>query len=302
VSSEPGAGQFAQLEKVVASLNKPENGFEIRTYYGEFEDAVDDIHTFIGSSFPLIFIDPTGWTGYPFNKIRPLFARPKCEVLINFMYEFINRFVYFDDESNIASLNPILGGPGWRDRLDPNLPRGLAVEKLFRETLRLAGNFDYVISAQIDKVTADRPHFFLTYGTKSPDGLKTFRQTEYEALREYERNRANASDKKREEKSGITDMFPGQHADAKDATLDALIAQQKNLATTELTEVVLPTHGPLPFSSIVARLLQTYKLRETNVKDICVQLANAGKIDDTWGGGRHKPKDDSVIRLRFRRT
>ena len=99
------------------------DGFEVKTYLGKFEDAVSEIQTFIGSSFPLIFIDPTGWTGYPFDKIKPLFARPKCEVLINFMYAFVHRFVHSDDAETIASLEPILGGPGWRDRLDPTLER-----------------------------------------------------------------------------------------------------------------------------------------------------------------------------------
>jgi cytidylate kinase len=47
-----------------AAFHKPEDGFEIQTYCGKFEDAVSEIQTFIGSSFPLIFIDPTGWTGY----------------------------------------------------------------------------------------------------------------------------------------------------------------------------------------------------------------------------------------------
>ncbi len=80
-------------------------------------------------AMPLVFIDPTGWTGYPFDKIAPLFDRHKCEVVINFMYSFVSRFIDHPDEKIIASLNPILGGPGWKDRLDPSLPKGLAVEK-----------------------------------------------------------------------------------------------------------------------------------------------------------------------------
>jgi hypothetical protein len=38
-------------------------------------------------------------------------------------------------------------------------------------------------------------------------------------------------------------------------------------------------------------------LRETNVKDICVDLAKADKIENTWGGGNRKPNDGSTIRL-----
>jgi hypothetical protein len=78
-----------------------------------------------------------------------------------------------------AYLDPILGGPEWEIRLDPNLPRGRAVEKLFRDNLATVGRFDFVVSTKIDRPTADRPHFFIAYGTKSRDGLKVFREAEY---------------------------------------------------------------------------------------------------------------------------
>jgi three-Cys-motif partner protein len=263
--SESNAEAFAQLKEAVAPFHKPEEGFEIETYGGKFEDAVNDIQTFIGTSFPLIFIDPTGWTGYPFDKIKPLFLRSKCEVLINFMYEFINRFAYSDDRDTVASLDSILGGPGWGKRLDPDLRRGLAVEKLFRETLKSTGNFDFVISTRIDKVTTERPHFFLAYGTKSPDGLKTFRQTEYDALREHEKNRATAKEKKREQRSNMVDLFAGHQAELQEATIDEIVDDQKTLASADLM-ATLAANGPLHFSSAVARLLQAYMLRETKSK------------------------------------
>jgi hypothetical protein len=188
------------------------------------------------------------------------------------MYEFINRFAHSDDEETIASLDPILGGSGWRARLDPNLPRGLAAEKLFRETLKAVGNFDYVVSTKIDKATAERPHFFITYATKSPDGLKAFRQTEYNALREHAKNRANAKEKKRQERSQTPDLFAGFQAEVQEATIDELVDEQKALATRHLL-AVLARSGPLRFSRVVAGLLQAFMLRETNVKDICVDLA-----------------------------
>jgi three-Cys-motif partner protein len=123
--SENDPGAYAQLKEPVAQHNQPEQSFEIKTYEGKFEDAVGDIQSFVGTSFPLIFIDPTGWKGYPFDKIKPLFARAKCEVLINFMYDFINRFAHSSDPEIIASMAPILGGADWLNRLDPNLSRGL---------------------------------------------------------------------------------------------------------------------------------------------------------------------------------
>jgi three-Cys-motif partner protein len=295
--SESNAEAFAQLQEAVAPFHKPDELFEIKTYHGKFEDAIPEIQAFIGTSFPLIFIDPTGWKGYPFDKIKPLFRRRKCEVVINFMYEFVNRFAHSEDEHIITSLDPILGGPGRINRLDPNIHRGLAVEKLFRETLKSVGNFDFVISTKIDKATAERPHFFITYGTKSPDGLKTFRQTEYDALREHVKNRANAKEKKREERSNTVDLFAGHHAELQEATIDEIIDEQKALASDELM-AILTLNGPSHFSKVVVELLQAYMLRENNVKDICVDLAKASKIENTWGGGGRKPRDENMIKLK----
>lgn len=295
--SENNSRAFAQLRQAVASYHRPDQGFEIRTYYGNFEDAVSEIQSYIGSSFPLIFIDPTGWTGYPLNKIRPLFTRSKCEVLINFMYAFVDRFVHSDDENTIASLEPILGGPGWRDRLDPHLDRGIATEKLFRETLKSTGNFQFVISTKIDKATTDRPHFFIAYGTKSIQGLKTFRETEYAALRQHEKNRANAKERKREDQTLIQDLFSGYQATMQESTIDDIVEEQMRLASSELLRT-LSTGNPMSFTNVLGHLLQPFMLRETNIKDICVSLARIGKIENSWGTGNRKPRDESVIKLK----
>ena len=294
--SENDPDRFQNLEKAVKPFHRPAEGFEIKTYFGDFEDAVREIQAFIGSSFPLIFIDATGWTGYPFDKIKPLFARPKCEVLINFMYAFVYRFVHSEDEDTITSLNPILGGAGWRNRLDPRLDRGHAVETLFRETLKAIGDFEFVISTKIDKATTERPHFFIAYGTKSLEGLKAFRQAEYDSLRKHEKNRANAKERLREERTNMSDLFAGHPSSIKEATIDEIVGEQMKLASTTLM-VTLSTTLTLPFSSVLVALLEPYMLRETNVKDICVALANAGKIENTWGSGSQKPQDDSIIKL-----
>lgn len=293
--SEKKPTAYSQLAAAVAPFHKPEAGFEIKTYCGEFEDSISEIQSFIGRSFPLVFIDPTGWTGYPLDKIKPLFDRPKCEVLINFMYDFVNRAASMPDAKTIASLDPILGGKNWEHRLDPTLPRGRAVEKLFRESLRTAGGFEFVVSTKLDRATVDRPHFFIVYGTKSDDGLKAFRDVEYAALVAHARERAEAKERKREDKSGSRDLFQGMDAEVQATTVDDIVEEQKTLASGDLFSV-LQRFGPMPFSQVCALLLQAHMLRVTNVKDICVALAKAGKIENTWGGGNRKPRDEDVIR------
>lgn len=296
--SEINRQAYIKLTAAIAPFHRLEEDFEIKTYYGEFEAAISEIQTFIGRSFPLIFIDPTGWTGYSFSKIGPLFNWPKCEVLINFMYDFINRAASMSDAKTIASLDPILGGPGWETRLDPNLPRGRAVEKLFRGNLATVGNFDFVVSTKIDRPTADRPHFFIAYGTKSREGLKTFRETEYNALKINARDRADAKERKRENRSGSSDLFSGLDADIQETTIDEIVEEQKALASRDALKF-LEEFGPLSFSEVWEILLQAHMLRVTNVKDICVDLAKIGEIEQTWGGGTRKPRDQDIIKLKL---
>ena len=294
--SEIGSEPFRQLTAAVAPLHDPEKGFEIQTFHGKFEDAIGRIDAFIGTSLPLIFIDPTGWTGYPLDKIRPLFARPKCEVLINYMYGFISRFIHSDDPEIIASLNPILGGPGWLDRLDRTLPPGDAALRLFEETLKDTGRFRFVVSTRIDKAVIDRPHFFLTYATKSLDGLKEFRETEFRAQREHAKNRANAKEQRRDEESNMSGLFPGHDASVQEATIEEIVSEQKVLASKYLVDALSEQPSPT-FESVVFRLIQRFMLRETNVKDICVALAKNGKIEKTWGARNRKPKASDLIKL-----
>lgn len=157
------------------------------------------------------------------------------------------------------------------------------------------GDFNFVVSTKIDKATAERPHFFISYGTKSRDGLKAFRETEYAALRVHAKSRANAKEKKRGEQSQMGELFPGHEAEVQEGTIDDVVNDQKELASADLMAALLQ-HGEMTFAAVIERLLQAFMLRETNVKDICVDLARAGKIQNTWGRGNRKPQDRHMIK------
>jgi hypothetical protein len=57
--------------------------------------------------------------------------------------------------------------------------------------------------------------------------------------------------------------------------------------------VALSQQGPLRFATVMVRLVQAFMLRETNGKEICVDLAKVGRI-----GGNRKPRDADMIKLR----
>ena len=76
--------------------------------------------------------------------------------------------------------------------------------------------------------------------------------------------------------------------------MDDIVKEQMALAKARLLQM-LARGGPRQFAKVVDALLQAFMLRETNVKDICVELAREGKIQNTWGTGNRRPADHTKI-------
>lgn len=70
---------------------------EIETRNDELEASINAILAFVKrggrETFPFIFIDPTGWTGFALRRIAPLLKLDPGEVLINFITGHIKRFI-----------------------------------------------------------------------------------------------------------------------------------------------------------------------------------------------------------------
>lgn len=53
------------------------------------------------------FIDPFGFAGVPMSLIRDLARQPRCECLINFAYESVNRFAGHPDEAILSNFDEL---------------------------------------------------------------------------------------------------------------------------------------------------------------------------------------------------
>lgn len=92
----------------------------------------------------------------------------------------------------------------------------------------------------------------------------------------------------------MKDFFTGYEAETGKAAIDKKLQKEKTTASAEL--ITKLSHGPMRFSRVVEQLLEVYELRETDVKDVCVDLAKADKIENTWEEGNRKPRDDDLIK------
>lgn len=150
---------------------------EVQALNGEFEDYIDAIRNFAGNSFTFFFIDPTGWTGYPLRTIEPLLRLPKCEVLINFMTQFVSRFVDSDKPKDRESFRLLFGSEDYREQWSglSGLDREDAIVSVYGRRVKEAGSFQFVAPSIVLDPVDDRSLFHLIYATRHIEGLRAFR-------------------------------------------------------------------------------------------------------------------------------
>ena len=180
---------------------------QIETLNGEFEHSIPQVLKFVGKAFSLVFIDPTGSTGFGLKQITPILQHRPGEVLVNFMFDYINRFLDDPRPDIAASFAELFGGPGWETAVRSAVRREDAIVDLYKERMRAAGGFAHVTSTRILKPTHDRSYFYLVYGTRHFKGLVEFREVERKAVDEQERVRLAAKQENREARTGQTELF-----------------------------------------------------------------------------------------------
>ena len=157
----------ADLEQAVKGLEFQD--ISVRTLCGEFEQLIPEIIKFIGSTFSLVFIDPTGWGGFALEKIRPLLQK-RGEVPINFMFDYINRFVSNPRPETAHDYDPLYGDSAWYNEYSDLVAHGAsredAVLGVYKQRVRAAGAFPHITSTRIKKPLHDRAYFHLVYATR----------------------------------------------------------------------------------------------------------------------------------------
>lgn len=160
---------------------RPEN-IIVYTFNDEFADVATHITTAIGDSQQLAptfaFIDPFGWSGVPLSLICDLLSSNKCEVLFNFPYPSINRFVNDSRQKLARHFVELFGTSAGEHRLASDLEgeeRKVFLCDLYVSQLKHIGNFDFVRPFEILDVDRGRTAYFLVFGTRSIKGLEVMK-------------------------------------------------------------------------------------------------------------------------------
>lgn len=186
---------------------------QIETRNSTLEEAILDIVKFVKAggqdSFPFIFIDPTGWTGFAMDVIEPILQLEPGEVLINFMTKDIRRFIQSPDKQTQGSFVRLFGSEAFKAKLErfSGLDRDDAAVSEYRENVVKTGLFNFSATAIVLHPQFDRTNFHLIYATRHAKGIEVFKEAEKKAMATMEKARASVQQRKREGQTGQGDLF-----------------------------------------------------------------------------------------------
>ncbi len=260
---------------------------------GTFEENIGRILKLVGATFTFFFVDPTGPNGFAMENLRPILQRPKGEVMINFMYDFINRFLSFQSSSNEDSLDKLFGTPNWRSLRDTPRRESELVE-LYVDQVRATGGFRYATSSRVLKPLHDRAYFHLVYPTRSPKGIEKFREVEKKVVFEQELVRRRVQREHRENKSGQAEMDFASSIPSR-ALRDE---REHQLQRAHSRVLELLQGGPVRYEDLQPRILELPLVWNSDLNEFLVEGRQSGRFIVTGLGPRERtPKPGCMISL-----
>jgi len=227
------------------------------------------------------------------DNLRPILQRQSGEVMINFMYDPINRFLGFQNASNEESLDRCFGTQDWRSiREAPD--RESALVNLYIEQVRATGGFPYVTSSRILKPLHARAYFHLIYATRNPKGMEEFRNVERKVVTTQDSIRAIARRQHREQRSRQPEFeFPPEN-------LSNVFLEERSqqLSKAEAKIIELLRKGPLRFETLQPLILQLRLVWNSDLNRILLQLCKIEQLRiDGLGPRERVPKPGCTVRL-----
>lgn len=184
VETDPTA--FARLQ----TIGPHYPSVDVHPYPRDFMEVAGKIAAGIpANAFSFVLVDPKGFA-LDMEKLRPLLARERSEVVFNFMFDFANRFTKLPQLQ--ATFDRLFVGVEWRqemDQLEANPAttpddRKAAFLRWFKSAVRNVGGFKYVADVEVQYPGRTRTFYYLIYGTRKSAGLKVFRDCQLKALEE----------------------------------------------------------------------------------------------------------------------
>ncbi len=170
------------LRQLLAQRTLPATA-NYQIFEGNFDETLtgllkqlEDQQSRLAPTFALI--DPFGFSHTPMQTITRLMRHPKCEVLITFMYEEINRFLDADYTNKAAQYDALFGTKEWRtitQTAATSQERRNKLHNLYQDRLKQVAGVRYVRSFCM-RNQHNATDYFLFFGTNNLRGMEKMKQ------------------------------------------------------------------------------------------------------------------------------
>lgn len=166
------------LKQKVNSLKIPSN-IETKCICARFDETLTKVLDYLEEQKKrlapaFVFIDPFGFK-IPFSLIKRIIENERCEALITFMYEEINRFI--KDQRLWNTLKEIFGTDEWKKVISEKNPRKREefLRTIYREQLEREAGIKFALSFKmVNKL--NKTDYFLFFATNHITGLKKMKE------------------------------------------------------------------------------------------------------------------------------
>ena len=277
------------FEKLENFLAKRSGAIECHPLPGAFGDFIEDINRLVGKDPAFLFVDPTGWKGVGMGFIAPLARVPRRDVLINVMFNHINRFK--DDPRAFlrAQMKEFFG------LSEGDIPAGLGEEELFafyRQQLRKESGVRFAADLVIPHATRDRTWFRLVVGGHHQAVVELFRHVERQICG------AEANEVREEARSrDAAQLGLGLDIEQEDIAYLRLHQMGLQYAEDDVFEM-LKEHASLQFNEFWPQVLCERHITKTELSQVIWKLVKQGrlKVEPAYSGKR-SIKDEDIIAL-----
>ena len=241
------------------------------------------------TDFAFALIDPTGFSEIAPAAISPLLRKRGVEVLINLMWDHVNRFWKLKQIG--PTLDAIFGSNRGNQGTAEMYAAGLRAEA------GTSGRRLWASSFPIQRPDKNRTHYHLVYGTHSSVGLLTFDKAAEDTWREHAMMRAEA--RVRRACEDRPDLFAGE-------VLDVQVKRETDPQRYRAAWLaLLPTPGSEKVinADVMAGLIEECGCLQRDLQDALFALIRDGVVENTASKGKRSKnavdvtKDERLRRL-----
>jgi three-Cys-motif partner protein len=289
---EPDANAFDQLRR--AKNRFP--AIEISPLKGTMEEYTAQIVASIPSSaFSFTLIDPKGFP--EIGAMMPLLRRQNAEALVNFMFDFANRFGGTDLIPKLEAWLSLAGRVGWREMINgrSGAEREQMYEDLAVEALRATPGYAYAPVITVDKVLHNRPLYKLIFLSRHSKGLEVFRNSEGIALGAQAEVRSVAKANKKAENSAIGDLFAdGSDAVPNDRSSQVIRRSQEQAPTLLERRLMAEGAAGMTWGELWPPILEDFSVTRSWLGRQVNELRKSGQLlAPGWSSERKQIPDDA---------